>query len=637
MCGLVGICKKNTLDTIDLSNIDKISKSLKHRGPNQSAEWINQSKTTYLSHRRLSINDLSTDGIQPMISKSGRYVIIFNGEIYNFRVIKKDLISKKYKFIGRSDTEVLLNSIEEYGLIDTLKKVNGMYSFALYDNKSNKISLVRDPTGQKPLYYYKDSSTFFFTSELRNINFSGIKKKISEESLQYFFQLSYIPAPYTIFENFYKVKKGNIIELNLENFETKEIKFQNKKNIYNLNELNFNSKLDSFEKLFSEVIEDHLISDVSNGTLLSGGIDSSLVTYFSNKVSKNKINSYCVKSIDQNFDESSYAEKIAKKIGTNHSTLEFSSNDFFEEITNIHKVYDEPFGDSSQIPTYLLFKSVKNNINVALSGDGGDEIFYGYNRYIFLKQYYNRLKSMSNISKRILSKILNIFSENKINRISKILNINHFNLGNKISKISNSLSFNNLEEFYFQIIRQDYNFNNIVNSNENSKVNFLNNIKFKDNFTNLENFQSLDLNFYLPDDIFVKVDRASMFNSVESRAPFLDNRIIDFAEELKIDEKIKKNNAKFFLKQLLLRYFSNEDFNRPKMGFGNPIGKFLNKELNQWANKLIYRENQNVEEYINLNLVKKIWNIHQTGKKDYSNIIWNFIMFKNWLNENEIN
>ena len=288
MCGLIGICKKNTLDKSDLNNIDKISESLKHRGPNQNGAWINQSKNTYLSHRRLSINDLSNDGIQPMISKSGRYVIIFNGEIYNFKNLKKELILKKHQFAGRSDTEVLLNLIEEYGLMDGLKKINGMYSFALYDNKLNKISLVRDPTGQKPFYYYKDSNTFFFTSELRNINFSGIKTKISEESLQYFFQLSYIPAPFTIFENFFKIKKGNIIELNLESFETKEISFENKKNIYNLNKLNFSSKLDFFEKLFSEVTEDHLISDVSNGTLLSGGIDSSIVTYFSNKVSKKK-------------------------------------------------------------------------------------------------------------------------------------------------------------------------------------------------------------------------------------------------------------------------------------------------------------------------------------------------------------
>ena len=637
MCGFIGICKKNNLDDYDIKNINKISEDLIHRGPNQNSDWTSFTKNIFLSHRRLSINDLTKDGMQPMVSNSKRYVIVFNGEIYNFQRLKKELIHKNYKFSGRSDTEVLLNLIEDCGLLNTLKKINGMYSFALFDRKLNKLSLVRDPTGQKPLYYYKDNGTFFFTSELRGLKFSGIKTQISKKSLRYFFQLSYVPAPFTIYENFYKIKKGNIIELDLESFNLKELSFKSQKNNFHLKGKNLHSKLDLFENLFSEVVEDHLISDVNNGTLLSGGIDSSIVTYFSNKVLKNKINSYCVKSIDENFDESIYAEKIAKKIGTNHSTLEFSSNDFFHEVINIHKVYDEPFGDSSQIPTYLLFKSVKNNIQVALSGDGGDEIFLGYNRYIFLNDYYNRLKSMNKFSKKIIHRLINLVSERNINRIGKILNINHFNLGNKIAKVSNSLYFENLEEFYFQIIRQDYNFNDIVYPDENFQTNFLDNIKFDKNLSDIENFQSADLNFYLPDDIFVKVDRASMFNSVESRAPFLDNRVIDFAKELEIDEKIKKNNAKVFLKQIMRRYFSKEDFNRPKMGFGNPIGKFLNNELNQWANELIFEKSETVNNYININLIKEIWKIHQTNTKDYSNVIWNFIIFKNWLSENEIN
>ena len=637
MCGFIGICKNNLLSEADFQNINRISKKLFHRGPNQNSDWTNSSKKIFLSHRRLSINDLTIDGIQPMISNSKRYVIVFNGEIYNFQKLKKELISRNFKFYGRSDTEVLLNLIDDCGLNKALEKINGMYSFALFDQKLNKILLVRDPTGQKPLYYYKDDETFFFTSELRGLKFSGIKTIISKESLRYFFQLSYVPAPFTIYENFFKIQKGNILELNLDNFNLKQNNFKLQNNNYFLKEKNLNIKLNLFEKLFSEVIEDHLISDVKNGTLLSGGIDSSIVTFFSNNVLKNKINSYCVKSIDKNFDESIYAEKIAKKIGTNHSTIEFSKNDFFHEATNIHKVYDEPFGDSSQIPTYLLFKSVKNEIKVALSGDGGDEIFLGYNRYLFLNDFYNKIKSMNKISKKIFYKLINLVSEKKINQIGKIFNIKHFNLGNKITKVANSLHFDNIEEFYFQIIRQDYNFDNIVHLDKNKNLNFLDNIKFEKNLSALRNFQLADLNLYLPDDIMVKVDRASMFNSVESRAPFLDNRITDFANQLEIEDKIKKNNAKFFLKQIMKRHFSEEDFVRPKMGFGNPIGKFLNGDLNQWANKKICENNETVNHYINTNLIQDLWRTHQTDTKDYSNIIWNFIIFKNWLNENEVN
>ena len=637
MCGIVGICKKKKLTEQDFININKISTKLNHRGPNQNSDWTSSEKNIFLAHRRLSINDLTLNGIQPMMSQSGRYVIIFNGEIYNFLDLKKNYISNKYNFKGGSDTEVLLALIEKYGVYDAVNKLNGMYAFALYDLKLKKLFLTRDSAGQKPLYYYKDNNCFFFSSEIRGLKIEGVKNKLSQLALKYFFQLSYIPAPLTIYESVYKIKKGTILELDINNFEIKEKKIKNEINFYDLKNKNFDQKLTDFDKIFSQVASDHLISDVNNGTLLSGGIDSSLVTYYANKVSDKKINSYCVKSVDSYFDESKYAEEVAKKIGSDHSTLEFSKNDFFHEAINIHKIYDEPFGDSSQIPTYLLFKSVKENIKVALSGDGGDEIFFGYNRYLFLNKYYNKLKLLNYNSRKILSKTLNLISEKNFDQISKILNLNYFNFGNKVSKISNALKFNSLEEFYFQIVRQDYNFENIVKNNGETKSNFLEKIKFDNSLSDLENFQKLDIDTYLCDDIFVKVDRASMFNSVESRAPFVDNRIIDFASELNNSEKIKKNNPKYFLKKILEKNIPEINFNRPKMGFGNPLGLFLNKELKEWSNNLIHNDNDFIENIINIDQIHKVWELHQNKKKDYSNVIWNFLILKNWLLNNEIN
>ncbi len=635
MCGIIGICSKSKLDPNDIQIINKISLNLKHRGPDQSSDWINEKGSIYFSHRRLSINDLTEQGTQPMMSESGRYVIIFNGEIYNFLDLKKNHINPGYNFKSSTDTEVVLAVIERYGLLNSVKKFNGMFAFALYDLKLNKIFLVRDMMGQKPLYYYKDNGIFFFTSELRGINLLNFKKQLSYKALQYFFQLSYIPAPYTIYKNIYKLRKGCIFELNLNNFDCKEIKIEREKNFYNLKDKNFKQKIKTFDNIFEKVSSDHLISDVNNGTLLSGGIDSSLVTFYANRVSKNKINSYCVKSIDNYFDESKYAEKIAKKIGSNHNTLEFSKNDFFHEVTKIHKVYDEPFGDSSQIPTYLLFKSVKKNIKVALSGDGGDEVFLGYNRYLFLNEYYSKLKHLNFGFRKFLSKIINIFPERNFNKINNILNLNYFNFGNKISKVSSAMRFKNLEEFYFQIIRQDYNFNNIIKIDQNKKINFLDKINFDKNLNDLQNFQRFDLDTYLCDDIFVKVDRASMYNSVESRAPFVDTRVFDFSEELDITEKIKKKNAKYFLKKVLEDKLPECDFNRPKMGFGNPIGIFLNHELNKWSDDLINKNNEGIENIINLEQIQKIWKLHQNKKKDYSSIIWNFLVFKNWYLEND--
>ena len=571
-----------------------------------------------------------------MISQSGRYVIIFNGEIYNFLDLKRKYFAQDYNFKSTSDTEVLLGLIEKYGVYETVNKMNGMYAFALYDLKLQKLFLSRDTTGQKPLYYYKDQNCFFFSSELRGLNINGVNKKLSKISLQYFFQLSYIPAPLTIYEKIFKIEKGTVLELDIKSFEIKKKKIKTEKNFYNLNQKNFDQKLNIFDSIFSQVASDHLISDVSNGTLLSGGIDSSLVTFYANKVSNKKINSYCVKSIDSFFDESRYAEQVAKRIGTDHSTLEFNRNDFFHEVINIHKIYDEPFGDSSQIPTYLLFKSIKQNIKVALSGDGGDEVFLGYNRYLFLNKYYNSLKLLNSSSKKILSKILNLFSENNFNYLARILNLNYFNFGNKISKISNLLKFKNLEEFYFQIVRQDYNFENLVRLHGENKSIFLEKIKFDKEISNLENFQKLDIETYLCDDIFVKVDRASMFNSVESRAPFVDNRIIDFASELDSSEKMKKNIPKYFLKKILEKNMPEISFNRPKMGFGNPIGLFLNNELKEWSINLINNDNDFIEDIINMDQIHKIWELHQNKKKDYSNVIWNFLILKNWLKHNEI-
>lgn len=637
MCGIVGICKKTELSKKEIDNISDISNGLQHRGPDQSGDWLNKDKNIFFSHKRLSIHDLTHEGSQPMTSRSDRYVIIFNGEAYNFLDIRNKLQKEGHEFDGGSDTEVILALIDKEGFFDAISQVNGMFTIAIYDKKLNKILIGRDHTGQKPLYYFKDENTFFFTSEIRDIDKIGIKKNISLEALQYFFQLSYVPAPLSIYENLFKLDQGQYLEMNINDFDLKISNIERKKFFFDLKDHSFEKKLDIFEKVFDDVAKDHLISDVNNGTLLSGGVDSTLVTHFANRVSNNKINSYCVKSNDVNFDESLYAEKIAKKIGTNHHTLEFSKKDLFDTITNIHKVYDEPFGDSSQIPTYLLFKSIKENIKVALSGDGGDEIFLGYNRYQFLNDNYRFLKGINLSIRKKFSNILNFFPEKTYDKLNNLFKFNYVNLGNKISKISNSLSFKNSKEFYFQIVRQDHDFDNIVNTEKNSKKNFLDKINFLDKDSELKNFQMTDIKTYLVDDIFVKVDRASMHNSIESRAPFVDNRIIDFSDSLSEYDKIRKNKPKYFLKKYLERHFSTSDFDRPKMGFGNPIGTWLNYELKDWAENLINEDNEKIKKYINIELIKNIWFLHQQQKKDYSNILWNFIMFKQWFSLNEIN
>ena len=636
MCGFVGLYKKNGLEETDINKVRLVSNQLSRRGPDQSGEWVNGDNTLILSHKRLSINDLSKEGIQPMKSKCNRYIIVYNGEIYNFRSLKEELHKKNHQFNGNSDTEVILSLIEEFGFEETLKKLNGMFSLALFDQRNKNIYLSRDQSGQKPLYFFYENDIFYFTSEIRSLKKIKNNNLISKKALKLFFQLSYIPSPYSIYHNVFKLKKGNYLIFDTKNNSIKYQEILKNKIINSKLNLDNNKKLEQFDSLFSDVIKDHLISDVKNGTLLSGGVDSTIVTYYSNLVSNKKIDSFCVKSNDKNYDESHFAEDIAKKIGTNHHTLEFSQSDLFDAIANIHRVYDEPFGDSSQIPTYLLFKSIKNSIKVALSGDGGDEIFYGYNRYIFLNQYYKFLKKINPNLRKLLSKSLRLVSETGYDKINSLLNLNQINFGNKIYKISQALNFKNIEDFYFQLIRQDYSFDNIVKLDQNTNTSFCEKINFSENKSDLQNFQNYDMDYYLTDDIFVKVDRASMFNSIESRAPFVDKRVIEFSMNLQDEEKIDNKTSKLFLKKLLMKKINIGYKDRPKMGFGNPIGKWLKNELNQWAGDIINSDNDNIKKIINIEFIKSLWVQHNLGKGDYSNILWNFIMFKNWYNLNEI-
>ena len=636
MCGLIGICKREKLNTNEIENIRFVSSQLNHRGPNQSGEWFSEKENILFSHRRLSINDLSEDGKQPMESNCGRYTLVFNGEAYNFLKIKEQLEYLGYKFKSNSDTEVVLRLIENFGFEQALTKINGMFALALYDKKFDKIFLGRDQNGQKPIYYHQNDNFFFFTSELRNIDKIIKNLKISKKALQYFFQLSYVPEPLSIYENIFKLKKGHFLVFDIKNFSFKIESYNLQEQKLNLDNLNFNQKIKKFENILLEATNDHLISDVKNGTLLSGGIDSTIITYAASRVSLNKIDTFCVKSNDKNYDESDHAIKTASQIGTNHHTLEFSQDDLFQSIINIHKVYDEPFGDSSQIPTYLLFKSINDKIKVALSGDGGDELFYGYNRYEFLNKHYDKIKILNRKFRFLMSDLIKMVPESTYDNFNKILKLNYSNLGNKFHKIANSLKFKNLEEFYFQIIRQDLSYNNLVNTKIDERNSFLDLITFKSNNSNLKNFQNMDIKYYLSDDIFVKVDRASMYNSIECRAPFLDNRIVSFSDQLKDNDKIYDNQAKYFLKEFLKIYMPTTNFNRPKMGFGNPIGKWLNNELKAWANNLILTDNDKISKYINTQLIEKLWILHQKEKVDYSTILWNFLIFKNWLNINEI-
>ena len=574
MCGIVGFFTKH--NNFDNNLINLMVKTLIHRGPDNIGYYQDLNNSLFFGHTRLNIIDLNISGNQPLASSSGRYVIIFNGEIYNYKVIRNNL-NKKFdiKWKGTSDTEVLLNSIEFFGIIPTLNNISGMFSFSLYDKKKSKLYLVRDLYGEKPLYYGYVNKKFYFASELKAITIDPLfKKKINKKSLNYLMTLNYIPSPLSIYENIFKLKPSHYIEIDLQNHrfakdEIRQINYAKKEEIVPNNSLDFSTSKKKLKELIYASIEEQMNADVDVGCLLSSGIDSSLITSIMSKISKKKINTFSFGYQESYYDESKFSSKIANFLGTNHTNIIFDSKKALEIVPNLSQIFCEPFSDSSQVPTYLLTKEVSNHTKVVLCGDGGDELFGGYNRYIHaekIKKVFERDYSFTRLFLYIISRFNNNFFE-KFIRNSEFLFPAKYKINNIINKtqsILNSLSANSLYEFYFKLISH-WEFNELIQF-----ASFNNDIyrtywKEENNFT--QTIMNYDFKTYLPDDLLVKTDRTSMANSLEVRSPFLNNKIVNFSNNMPLEYKVNNSKGKIILKSILednlpknLIFSKKEDF-----------------------------------------------------------------------------
>ena len=640
MCGINGIISKNKVSKDFLhSELLVMNAALKHRGPNASGTWISDDGQVSFGHTRLSIIDLSQHGAQPMTSENNSFVMSFNGEIYNHKKIR-DMLSKRYliKWNGTSDTETLINAFQCLGIEETLKTIEGMFALALFNKETRRIYLTRDRFGEKPLYYGFVNKNFVFASEIKALNrLNNFDSTLNYRIIPEFLARGFIPAPHTIFKNLYKIMPGQVLEIDLKATDTpfsqhfweywsaKECAKINKGKQY----MEYDEAKHCIKNSLQTSIQNQQISDVPIGTFLSGGIDSSLVTAIMQSESMTNVSSFSIGFSESRFDESSYAKSISDFLGTSHYEHVVTSKEALSIIPNIFEIYDEPFGDSSQIPTYILSRFAKQDVTVVLSGDGGDELFGGYNRHIFTHNHGKKLFLLPYFMRKNLARILTLIRptfletlENKINNHGPRTN----NLSNLISKISLALSSKDYADLYQNLISAKK-----FSCGASLAIPFDNSY-----FSNEETMMLNDQIDYLPNDILTKVDRASMAVSLETRVPFLALNVFENSWKTKIDYKIRDTQGKFILRDILSDYVPKELFNRPKQGFALPIDLWLRGDLNSWAKEIIYSADNGLDKVLDINLVKEMFKSHSQNDANFHTELWNVLMLLSWLEHNKI-
>ncbi len=606
MCGISGFAS----DSLNYDDLVKMTDVQSHRGPDAGGYWFEEN--VGLGHRRLSIIDLSEQANQPMESHNQRYVMVFNGEIYNFQEIKKEL-EKHPRFVPygnenwhtNSDTEVILEAFSVWGA-NFITRVNGMFAIAIYDKKTGTITLFRDRVGIKPIYYFNDGKTFAFASELKSlVSLNYVKEKLSVnlQSVSQFLYLGFIPTPLSFYNEIKKFPAGSRAE-----FKKGVLKIEPYWSIYNSIDSDVYSDFDEVKKQLKILIESsvkyRLISDVPFGTFLSGGIDSSLVTAVAQNIVGTSLNTFSIGFSDKSFvNEAPYARAVASYLGTNHHEFIVTEKDALELIPGLFNVYDEPFGDSSALPTMLVSKLAKKHVTMTLSGDGGDELFMGYGAY----KWANRMdNSMLKLLKKPISSCLSL-GNNRMKRVAELINYSN-------PKRIKSHIFSQ-EQYLFS----ERELGVYIHKSKYEEIRFNEWRQAQERALNSMEEQSLfDFKYYLQDDLLVKVDRASMQYALETRVPILDYRIVEFAMNINSNLKIKNGESKYILKQLLYDYVPKKYFNRPKWGFGIPLAKWMTTDLKPYIEDLLFLEN----DIVNKEEVQKLYNRFKNGDTYLYNRLW---------------
>lgn len=622
MCGIFGIF--GGINGHLGLDIERAYALLLHRGPDSQRNWQNQEDAVALIHHRLAIQDLTPAGQQPMESACGRYVIVFNGEIYNHLALRQEVesASGQLAWRGHSDTETLLACIAAWGVEAALKRLVGMFAFGLWDKHEKSLTLARDRAGEKPLYYGWHQGALVFTSELKALRaLDGFEGKVNRDALAIFLRHNYIPAPHTIYQGFYKLPPGHVVTLDRKDTQgvapSRPYWSVNKaveQGIASPFSGTPQQAVAELETRLQASVSGQMLSDVPLGAFLSGGVDSSVVVATMQAQASRPVKTFAIGFDDPRYNEAEHAAAVARHLGTDHTELYVSAKDALNLVPRLPSIYCEPFADSSQLPTFLVNKMAKQHVTVALSGDGGDELFGGYTPYQFAPRYW-----------RLLSKVPRPL------RAVCAAAIAHSPAPDKFLKLAEVMAARSKEDFY-RLMMSHWTEPEAVVRYAQELASVLNSPELWPKTDSYEHWMmAMETQMYMPDDILVKVDRAAMANSLETRVPLLDHRIIEFAWKLPLNMKIRDGKGKWVLREVLYKHVPRELIERPKKGFSVPLGDWLKGPLRDWAEALLDEKRLMSEGYFYPAPVRKAWKQHIKGQRDNSGKLWSVLMFQAWL------
>jgi asparagine synthase (glutamine-hydrolysing) len=643
MCGITGFLGEGTLRKEDtLAVLQRMTDAIRHRGPDADGLWQSADGLVNLGHRRLSIIDLSAAGAQPMATADGRFTLIFNGEIYNFRELRAQLEALGLRFRGTSDTEVLLHGIREWGARAMLPRLNGMFAFAVWDERERVLTLARDRFGEKPLYYAWHQGVLLFGSELKALmQHPAFRREIDSSGLDRLVSFGYIGTPQSIFVGVKKLCGGNFLEVKLGAAPRAPEAYWDPQQMLSKRgsisaEHRESEILDQLDEMLRLAVGRRMVSDVPLGAFLSGGIDSSTVVALMQAQSSRPVKTFTIGFREGGYNEAEDAAKVARHLQTEHHELYLESNDCVEAIQRLPTIYDEPFADSSQIPTILVSEFTRRHVTVALSGDSGDEFFGGYNRYFWSERIARRFQRYPRSVKVLGSDFLLSVSAQRWEQLVALGNTlvpTRYRVrggGDKMHKIARILKTDSIGALYQELVSSPGWAKCALNHPESPANAFEPWHKIASPLGLIERMMLFDQMTYMTDDILCKVDRASMSVGLEARVPFLDNDLTEFAWSLPLDFKIRNGQGKWPLRQILKRYLPEELFDRPKMGFGIPLGEWLRGPLRDWAEAILSEANLADGGYFDVKIVRGTWAEHLGGRRNLSHQLWPVLMFLAW-------